>query len=108
MLYSTLILPYYQYCNVVWAGNYPSTLHKLFLLQNRAKHIISAADYRAHAVDLFKTHRQLTLVDINKLHIAVFVFKSQIICYHLNSLIILGEILSYTVTSFVQQVMFIQ
>ena len=32
MLYSTLILPYYQYCNMVWAFNYPSNLHKLSVL----------------------------------------------------------------------------
>ena len=30
MLYSTLILPYYQYCNMVWACNYPSNLHISF------------------------------------------------------------------------------
>ena len=40
-------------------------------------HIISAAQFRTHAADLFKRHRQLTLVDINKLQIAIFVFKSQ-------------------------------
>ena len=29
-----------------------------------------------HVADLFKRHRQLTLVDINKFQIAIFVFKS--------------------------------
>ena len=33
MLYSTLILPYYQYCNILWTCNYPSNLHKLSVLQ---------------------------------------------------------------------------
>ena len=61
---------------MVWACNYPSNLHKLSVLQKRAIRIISAAEFRTHAADLFKRHRQLTLVDINKLQIAIFVFKS--------------------------------
>ena len=76
MLYSTLILPYYYYCNIIWACNYPSTLHKLSVLQKRAMRIISSAGYRDHAAVLFNRHRQLTLTDINRLQIAVFVFKS--------------------------------
>ena len=76
MLYSTLILPYYQYCNMAWACNYPSNLHKLSVLQKRAIRIISAVEFRTHIADLFKRHKQLTLVDINKLQIAIFVFKS--------------------------------
>ena len=78
LLYSTLIFPYYQYCNMVWAYNNPSNLHRLLVLQKRTIRIISAAEYRAHSADLFKRHRHLTLVDIYKLQIAVFVFKSQI------------------------------
>ena len=57
MLYSTLILPYYQYCNIVWACNYPPNLYKRSVLQNRAIRIISVAEYRAYAADLFKRHR---------------------------------------------------
>ena len=34
ILYCTLILPYYQYCSIVWASDYPTNLHKLYLLQN--------------------------------------------------------------------------
>ena len=51
MLYSTLILLYYQYCNMVSACKYPSNLHKLSVLQKRAKRIISAAECRTHAPD---------------------------------------------------------
>ena len=76
MLYSTRILPYYQYCNILWACNYPSNLHKLSVLQKSAIRIISAAEFRTHAADPCKRHKQLTLVDINKLQIAFFVFKS--------------------------------
>ena len=74
MLFSTHTLPYYQHCNMVWACIYPSNLHKLSVLQKRAITILSAAEFRTGAADLFKRHRQLTLVDINKLQIAIFVF----------------------------------
>ena len=36
ILYCTLILPYYQYCNIVWASDYPTNLHKLYMLQKQA------------------------------------------------------------------------
>ena len=61
---------------MIWACNYLSNLHKLPVLQKRAIRIISAAEFRTHAADLFKRNKQLTLVDINKLQIAIFVFKS--------------------------------
>ena len=32
IFYCTLILPYYQYCNIVWASDYPTNLHKLYML----------------------------------------------------------------------------
>ena len=64
---------------MIWAYNNPYNLHKLSVPQKesyRAIRIISAAEYRTHADDLFKRHIQLTLVNINKLQIAIFVFKS--------------------------------
>ena len=77
ILYSTLILPYYQYCNMVWICNYPINLYKLVFLQKRAIRMICAAEYMAHAADLFKRRRHLTLVDTNKHQIAVLAIKSQ-------------------------------
>ena len=35
ILYCILVLPYYQYCNIVWASDYPTNLHKLYMLQKR-------------------------------------------------------------------------
>ena len=52
-----IVLLYYritQYCNMVWACNYPSHLHKLSVIQKRAIRIISAAEFRTNAADLFK------------------------------------------------------
>jgi exonuclease III len=75
MIYSTLILPYYQYCNIIWASTCPSYLQKLFLLQKRAMRIISAASYRAHTSELFRKHKQLKVFDLNKMQTAIFMFK---------------------------------
>ena len=33
ILYCTLILPCYQYCNIVCASDYPTNLHKLYMVQ---------------------------------------------------------------------------
>ena len=59
---------------MVWACNYPSNLHKLSVLQKIDIRIISVAEFRTDAAD--KRNKQLTLVDINKLQIAIYVFKS--------------------------------
>ena len=34
-LYNTLILPYLNYCNIIWANNKPSCLRQLLMLQKR-------------------------------------------------------------------------
>ena len=43
ILYCTLILPYYQYCDIAWASDHPTNLHKLYMLQKRAIRITSQA-----------------------------------------------------------------
>lgn len=34
-LYYSLIYPYMSYCNIVWASTFPTTLHKVLVLQKR-------------------------------------------------------------------------
>ena len=38
-----IILPPYQYCNIVWARDYPTNLHKFPILQKHAIRIVSLA-----------------------------------------------------------------
>ena len=52
-LYCILILPYYQYCNIVWASDYPTNLHKLYMLQKRAIRITTQVKWRDHTSILF-------------------------------------------------------
>ena len=74
-LYNTLILPYLNYCNIVWAHSSTSKLHSLFLIQKRAIRIASMSHRRDHTAPLFANLNTLTLTDINKLQTAIFMFK---------------------------------
>ena len=80
-LYSMLVLPYLNYCNIIWASNKPSRINPLLLLQKRLVRIITNSSYIAHSKPLFFKLNQLTIFDINKLLIATFMFR-----YHTNCL----------------------
>ena len=75
ILYCTLILPYYQYYNIVWASDYPINLHKLYMLQKRAIRITSQVKWRDHTSILFKRNSKLNIFDINKFKIICFMYK---------------------------------
>ena len=74
-LYNTLILPYLNYCNIIWANNKSSRLQPLFKLQKRSMRIINNSPYNTHALPLFSKLNQLTIFDLNKLSIATFMFR---------------------------------
>ena len=42
-LYNTLILPYLNYCNIIWANNKPSCLRPLLMLQKKVIRINTAS-----------------------------------------------------------------
>ena len=56
-LYSTLILPYLTYCNIVWTSAADTLQNKLHILQKKAVRVISKSSFRAHTDPLFKQHR---------------------------------------------------
>lgn len=74
-LYNTLILPYIQYCNIVWAIRYPTHLDKIFKLQKRIVRIIAHSHYLSHTKPLFQKYNLMTVYDINKFQIGVFLYK---------------------------------
>ena len=65
VFYLYYITPYYQYCNIVWASDYPTNLHKLYMLQKRVIRITGQVKWRDHTSILFKRNRQLNIFDIN-------------------------------------------
>ena len=53
LLYNSLILPYLNYCNIVWAHTSNSKLNALFVIQKRAIRICTFSHFRDHSAPLF-------------------------------------------------------
>ncbi len=53
-IYKSLILPYFDYCSMVWdnAANYTCSLQKLQKMQNRAARILTGNNYDIPSKDL--------------------------------------------------------
>ena len=49
MLYNAFLLPYLNYCSLVWSGASLSNLNRLQVLQKKAIRLCSNAHYLAHA-----------------------------------------------------------
>ena len=74
-LYCSLVLPYINYCNVVWACTYHSKLDKMYKLQKRVIRIIANVGYLSHTESLFSKYRILSVFELNKLQIGMLMFK---------------------------------
>ena len=74
-LYYSFIFPYLNYCNLVWACNYPSYL--LPLLKHQKRYISIALDlpYNSHTDHLFKKLKILKVHQINHHHTVIFMYK---------------------------------
>ena len=74
-LYYTLAYPYFLYCNVIWAANYPSNLDKLSKIQKKLVRIISNSEFNAHTYPIFVNLKILRFDQINRYASALFIFK---------------------------------
>jgi ribonuclease P/MRP protein subunit RPP40 len=92
-LYHTLIEPYLNYCNLIWASLPSVYLERLFLKQKKAVRLITKARFLAHTEPLFSKLNLLTLFHINKLQIYCFMYRinhnlfpffSKLICHEQN------------------------
>ena len=77
LLYSTLVLPYFSYCNIVWGGAGKSVLSRLIILQKRALRIITHSDYCAHTNPIFIQLQLLKLSDLHLFQLCVFMYKTK-------------------------------
>jgi hypothetical protein len=75
VLYKSLILPYLQYCNIIWGKAAGVYLQRLLLLQKRAVRIINGLGYRDHTAPFFTHDRILKITDFHTLSCSVFLFK---------------------------------
>ena len=75
-LYNSLVLPYLNYCNTVWATNAKqSELERVFKIQKKCLRIATHSHYLAPSAPLFSDQSLLNIFDINKLELATFMFK---------------------------------
>jgi hypothetical protein len=74
-LYCSLILPYLNYCNEIWANTYPTRLNKLVILQKKAIRCIENVDRQTASKPLFLNLKLLTFHNIVKLNTCCFMFK---------------------------------
>ena len=74
-LYFTLVNPYFEYCNIIWAICSSVVLEKLFRIQKKAIRLIANSDWNAHTAPLFRDFNVLTVHQINRLQVASFMFK---------------------------------
>ncbi len=75
MLYNSLVLPLFDYCDVVTGNLNKTNLRRLQKLQNRGAHIILNADSRTHINDMMSDLKWLTIEQRDKLHTSVMVYK---------------------------------
>ena len=62
-LYNSLILPYFDYCNMVWENTAKYNLQKIKKMQNRAARILTGSSYDVPTTDLMRQLKWQTLED---------------------------------------------
>jgi hypothetical protein len=74
-LYTTLVLPYLHYCNIIWADSNNSNLSTIHLKQKKIIRLCSNAGWLDHSSPLFSQLGTLTIQDIHKLYKATFMYN---------------------------------
>ena len=75
LLYCSLVLPYLQYCVLIWYATYKAKTSKLAKLQKKVIRIIDNADRSAHTSPVLKKLNVLYLEDLAYLDTAVMMYK---------------------------------
>ena len=76
-LYLTLVEPYLSYCNIIWAHDSNTVrLDKIFKIQKRYVRMMTFSDFRAHSGPLFKQLSIMSVYDLYKYQLAIFMFKN--------------------------------
>ena len=75
MLYSNLVLPHIQYCNIIWADNNNCNLKSIHIKQKKIVRLCTGSDYLAHSSPLFKRLKTFTVFDIHRIQIGSFMYQ---------------------------------
>ena len=75
MLYNTLVLPYITYCLIIWGKTYNKHIKRVQVAQNKLLRLITFSDYRASALPLFIKLKLMTVEQLYKYNIIIFMYK---------------------------------
>ena len=76
MLYKTLVEPYINYCNLVWASQHKrGNLEKILKVQKKFCRIITFSAFQAHSKPLFRQLGLLSVYDIFRFQLAMFMYR---------------------------------
>ena len=64
LLYNSLILPYLNYCLIIWGSNFETNLQPVVIAQKRAIRVIAGAGRASHSSPLFRELNLLKLTDL--------------------------------------------
>ena len=90
-LYSTLVMPYLNYCCEIWGNTYKSRIQPLHIIQKRAIRICKKADYRSHSRPLFYQLKTVNIHDMVNFKNMVFM----LFMYKVYNKLIPANIMSY-------------
>ena len=74
-LYNAIVLPYFDYCSLVWGGASSCHLNRLHTLQKKAIRLCSNSHYLAHTPPLFKKLNILNFSDNITIKTGVFMYR---------------------------------
>ena len=74
-IFKSLVLPYFDYCDVVWAGLNKGLSDRIDKLYNRAARIITQSDWETRSVDILKMPQWDTLGVRRHQHSAIVMHK---------------------------------
>ena len=76
-MYHAHVASLVNYCNIIWANGYSTSLSPLLLILKRIIRNVSKSDFLAHTAPLFKRLKILDLEGIRNVALGSYFFKTQ-------------------------------
>ena len=75
-LYDSMILPHISYCAITWAAISHNKLKKIHIIQKKVLRVVLCANRLAPSKPIFRQLQRLTIFDIHKMQVAIFMFSN--------------------------------
>ena len=76
LVFKSLVLPIFDYCDIVWCFTYEKHLKKLDILQKRAARVITFSNINENTEELIRTLNWLPTRKRFELHTLCYIFKA--------------------------------